>query len=52
MDSKYIYLLQLIYNYFIINLKSILFNYFIHPFEQWILFLSFATNLQLKMKWK
>jgi hypothetical protein len=52
MDSKYHYLLQIIYNYFIISLMNIFFNYFIHSFEQWILFLSFAINLQLKMKWK
>jgi hypothetical protein len=45
MDSKYPYLLQLIYNYFITNLMNVFFNYFIHPLEQWIMFLSFATNL-------
>jgi hypothetical protein len=52
MDSKYPYLLQLIYNYFINSLTNIFFDYFIHPFEQWNLFLSFATSLQLNMKWK
>jgi hypothetical protein len=51
-DSKYPYFLQLIYNYLITSLMNIFLNYFIHPFEKWILFLSFATNLQLKMKWK
>jgi hypothetical protein len=52
MDLKYPYLLQFIYNYFIISLTNTFLYYFIHPFEKWILFIYFVTNLQLKMKWK
>jgi hypothetical protein len=52
MNELYSYIFKFIYNYFIISLTNIYFDYFIHPFEQWILFLSFTTNLQPKMKWK
>jgi hypothetical protein len=41
------YFLQLIYNYFTISLTNIISNYFIQPFEQWILFLYFITYVQL-----
>jgi hypothetical protein len=36
-----------IYNYFIISLTNIIFDYFIHPFDEWILFLYLITYLQL-----
>jgi hypothetical protein len=49
MDLKYPYLLQLIYNYIITSLMNIFLNYFIHPFDKWILFLSFAKD-EMKIK--
>ncbi len=36
-----------IYNYFTTSLMDIIFNYFIHPFYEWILFFFFITYLQL-----
>jgi hypothetical protein len=35
------------FNYFTISLTNIIFNYFIHWFDEWILFLYFITYLQL-----
>ncbi len=34
-------------NLFIIILKNIIFNYFSHPFHEWVFFLYFITFLQL-----